>query len=188
MIIDLIEGSFERFRNGDEQVFDELFNGYSQALYGMVYQIIRRKDAAEDIVIETFLKLWENRGRMNDPRHIQNFLFVTARHAAIDYQRNTRKLRVNMSGSMDDIGAIKDKDRVPLYEELNYGLILKRIEREVEALPRRRRQVFRLHWMEGKSVDEIAVAMDISPSTVYNQLGMASKTIRNNLGDMWLEI
>jgi RNA polymerase sigma-70 factor (ECF subfamily) len=70
----------------DESVLRELYDLYGGALYNYVYQIINDKGAAEEIVENTFIKLWTDKNTFYRIQHIRTYLFASTRNACLSYQ------------------------------------------------------------------------------------------------------
>jgi len=67
-----------RFLEGDQAAFDTLYNRYYQAVYNNAYTILKDAPAAEDILQETFISLWQKRSTLRNPENVGGWLFVTA--------------------------------------------------------------------------------------------------------------
>ncbi|MCO5235231.1 MAG: sigma-70 family RNA polymerase sigma factor, partial [Chitinophagaceae bacterium] len=83
----------DSLNNGRQQALDELFAQYYRALVYFAMRIIKNQEEAEDIVIESFSRLWDNRERMESVQNIKGFLYLTTRNACVDYLRAQKKIR-----------------------------------------------------------------------------------------------
>src|SRR6266536_3588836 len=80
----------ERLRKRDPQALGELYDRYGRLTYSLIYRIVRDTGIAEDLVQETFLRVW-NRAQAFDATRgaLGSWLLAVARNRAIDYTRST---------------------------------------------------------------------------------------------------
>jgi RNA polymerase sigma-70 factor (ECF subfamily) len=122
----------------------------------------------DDIVQETYLKLLRAKasGTLRSPR---GFLFVAARHAALDVFRRRRPIACGDTVELDELAALDDGPGVAETVSRNQELSL--LTDAIESLPRRCRQVLKLRKIYGLSHREIAARLSISERTVNVQMG-----------------
>ncbi|MEO8173257.1 MAG: RNA polymerase sigma-70 factor [Sediminibacterium sp.] len=164
---------FLRIAQGDEASFTELFHGYTPKLLAYLVKITRDERLARELVQETLLKIWIKREHLQHVSSPSAYLFRLAGNLATDYFREERARR-------------KLYGRMPVTEEspfMDTGEVIAArevagiIARAVEALPGRQQEVYRLSREQGLSHEEIAARMNISVSTVNNQIGTALKSL-----------
>ena len=63
-------------RNGSEKAYQELYEQWVSRLYGFVFQYLKSKDATDDVVQETFLRIWSNRANLNPDVSFKSYLFT----------------------------------------------------------------------------------------------------------------
>jgi len=193
MIIHLNELSFEKFGVGDEKVYKRVCDLLEVPLYVFVFDYVKRKDAAEDIVAETLFKLWMNRAKMKGPLHIQRFAYFTARNMAIDLLKQAAHEKTGPAGSMGDLGQLEDlidetrTTRELEDAEISFRLAMKEMEALMQQLPPKLRQVFHLRFIDGMNVADIARLSGTAHSTVYNQCRAACEKIRKGLEEKGLK-
>ncbi|MFI2742407.1 RNA polymerase sigma factor [Zhouia sp. PK063] len=84
----------------DPKAFDHLYDMYSQSLYGVIYNIIKDKEEAEDVLQETFVKIWNNLDNYDDSKgRFYTWVVNIARNSAIDKYRSKsfKKTKQNLS-------------------------------------------------------------------------------------------
>lgn len=166
----------------DLSAFDELYHQYHHAVYSNIRKLIREDLAAEDILQEVFLALWECRHKL-DTGKVAGWLFVTSYNKSIKHLK--RKARENTSLIAGE--SIPEPSREePVREDL-YHFRVSLIEDAVNHLPERKRQVFTLCRYEGKSFDEVARIMDISPSSVRDYLKQSNRFIKEYIFSNYTE-
>jgi RNA polymerase sigma-70 factor (ECF subfamily) len=168
-----------RLRTGDADALERLLQRYWAPLVAFVTRVAGAGEA-EDVVQETFCRLWEWRAEWRVEGSVRGLLYRVARNLAVSRRRRD-DAHARAALALGDCGegrpASSAADRTVEQEELRVAL-----DRVVHALPPRRREVFVLRCVHGLSYREIAVIMDTSTQTVANQLSHALATLRRSLG------
>ena len=86
MKIDEIQ-CIKELRNGSYQAFTQIYEAYADRLYSFVLKQLKNRSLTQDIVQDTFLRLWDNRNQLNSFGNLQAFIFTIAKHQVIDYFR-----------------------------------------------------------------------------------------------------
>lgn len=82
----------KKLKAGDKRSFELLYDNYSSALYGVVYRIIRKEDAAVDAMQETFVKIWKKIASFDSQKgRLYTWMLNIARNTAIDKVRKLRR-------------------------------------------------------------------------------------------------
>lgn len=128
-------------RSEKRDAFKSLFDEFHTALYYFAEKITGDKEESKDIVISTFTKLWMRREHFEAIKNIKAFLYITTRHACLDYikyrQRKT-KFQESLVQSLDLFDE-QDIERLRIQTEL-----LCKVHKEIQNLPDRYRKVFQL--------------------------------------------
>mgnify|MGYP006099916425 CR=1 FL=1 len=162
---------------GNEKAFRKLYDLYRNDLYRFSLSMVVLKPYAEEIVQDVFLKLWLNRETLKPDLSIKSYLFTITRNDTISFLKkaaNNKKMREEIFYKSQK--EVYSTERYVREAELE---IIK--EEALELLTPRRRQIFEMSRNEGKSYEEIAIILGISPNTVRNQMSMALETLRNFL-------
>jgi len=167
---------FERIKKSDEKAFETLFHTYYGYLCLYATKIIRDDSAAEEIVQDFFVKLWEKREQLFIETSLKNYLFRSIKNLCINYiQHNKTKLRhaqIVLSGVENNFSDEYN------YSEIDISI---KIEESINSLPEKRKEIFRLSRQEGLKYHEIAKKLNISVKTVETQMSLAIKTLRDKL-------
>lgn len=147
-----------------------MYHQYHQAVYANIWKIVKQHEAAEDILQEVFLALWERRMKL-DAAKIAGWLFVTSFNKSLKYLKRKERRQVPLI-TMDLY------QEEPLNEAL-YTFRLSIVEEAVNHLPERKKEVFRLCRYEGKSYDEVACILGISVSSVKDYLKQSTRFIKD---------
>ncbi|WP_345949735.1 RNA polymerase sigma-70 factor [Mucilaginibacter sp. PAMB04274] len=168
---------FLKLSQGDESAFESIYRHYVKRLGPFVDRMIRCPELAEEVVQDIFVQLWVNRHLLSDVRQPAAYLFNMASNKTLDYIRkiaNNDKLMQKVAGQSSEL--IYDTE-----ERINYNESLKLIEEATAVLPNQRRLIYILSRNEGLSHEQIADKLNISKSTVKNQLVKALKSIKSYL-------
>lgn len=165
-------------KKDDFTAFDVLFHKYAQSLYAFALSITRDTFAAEDITQLVFLKVWENRFRINEFLSFKSFLFSVAYRETISWLRKENSEKRRVDGYAQLVGSLTNETEWSV-EFSSMELIANRL---IEEMPEKRREIFRLSREHGYSNKEIADMLNISVKTVENQMTSALKYLREKLG------
>ncbi|MEP6750644.1 MAG: sigma-70 family RNA polymerase sigma factor [Bacteroidota bacterium] len=167
-------------RQDSAAAFSEIYDRYWSSLYGIAYKRLRSKEAAEEIVQEAFVALWEKRktSRIDSlPAYLSAIIKYSVFHyVAKQKYRDTKLKSIPLSAVVDPIEVIEDR------------ILLQLVELSAKELPAKCRTVFRYSKQYGYSIEEIATHMSISPKTAESHLTKALKFIRLKLGNLYLWI
>lgn len=167
----------ERVHAGDPCALDEILQRYWWPLVSYATRLLSDRDAAEDVVQEAMLRLWERRREWTPTQRLQGFLYRITRNLALNEHE---KKEVRRAWAESPRG--EPPRPVPTPLELTERAELRRLlDRLVDKLPPKRREVFILARYHAHAYREIAEIMDISPQTVANQMSAALDELREAL-------
>jgi RNA polymerase sigma-70 factor (ECF subfamily) len=169
---------FEKTRAGDEKAFEALFRHYYPQLCLYAARVLKNPSAAEEIVQELFVRLWEKREETQIDTSVKNYLFRAVKNHCLNYIKhnqikNEYSQKIQAESRVEDAG-----EDIETQTEL-----FQKIEESIAALPEKRQEIFRLSRQEGLKYREIADKLNISIKTVETQMGLAIKTLREKLSD-----
>lgn len=170
----------EAFTQGEERAFDFFFRSYYAALCLFANSYLHNEEESRDLVQDCFIRLWENHAMMSRQNHIQSFLYTVVRNRCIDLIRR-RKVQV---ARHEKYTYLADKWEGEELNEVKRVETIRLVFEAVERLPARIRQVFRMHYMEGKNYNQIAEELQVSPRTVRNQKLRALVLLKGKLVSM----
>lgn len=163
---------------GDHHSFTEIYKRYSSLLYIYAYKKLQDNESAKDIIQEIYVHLWNSRSNLNIQTTLSGYLYKAVlnrvlnvfRHVAItqEYISSFKEVADNAPAQTDY--RIREKDLKSL------------IEKEINNLPEKMREIFQLRRQEYLSNKEIADRLNISEHTVATQIKRALKTLRGKLG------
>jgi RNA polymerase sigma-70 factor (ECF subfamily) len=166
-----------RIAEGDEHAFRELYFRYDTMLFTFLLKLTRSDTIAEELLQETFLRLWLHRDKLPDikfPRAYIHRIAANLSHRWLQQHLLHRKVLAEQELQQDPI--INDTE-----ENLAWKDISILIARIIAGMPEQRRKIYQLHRDSGLSSGEIAAQMGISASTVRNTIVAAVRYIREQL-------
>ena len=170
----------ERLQRRDAEALGELYDRYGRIVYSLILRVVRDAGTAEDLVQETFLRVW-NRVRAFDPEKgsIGPWLLAVARNRAIDYVRSA-------GGRERNAIEFEETGHPALYTDIEQDLLqsdqTRRVKAAMEKLSNHHRQVIELAYFEGLSQTEMAERLGQPLGTVKTWVRAALKTLREELG------
>lgn len=177
----------ERVRTGDVEAFEAIFRAYKNDLGAFVTSYLRSRAAAEEVIQELFLRLWEHRDEWEITVPLAIYLFRAARNGAISYLRHERvEARFRERVANGESEGFEPRQLPGADESADASDLEDAIMRAVDALPERCREVFRLNRYHHLSYAQVALVMQISVKTVEVQMGRALTALRVRLA-AWRE-
>jgi RNA polymerase sigma-70 factor (ECF subfamily) len=168
----------------DLERFDALYHQYNQAVFANILKLVHQHDAAEDLLQEVFMALWEHRHKLHAEK-VSGWLFVTSYNKSLKYLQRQKKQAVMQLTETTIIENEYPADDAR-FEEV-YNMRLSMIEEAVNLLPERKKKVFMLHRYEGKSPEDVAHILGISVSSVKDYLKQSNRFIRNHIALRYAE-
>lgn len=156
------------------QLYELLFD----SLHRFSYAFVKSNEAAEEIVSDVFIKLWQIRGRLTEIDNLRVYLFTIAKNFSLNYI--TRHFK-NPVISLDEV----DLETVIEVKSLEDGYIsadlVAKIRQTINQLPPQCRIIFQLAKEEGLKYKEVASILNISTLTVRNQVAIAVRKLAETL-------
>lgn len=167
----------QRLSRGDETAFQETFEIYFKVLVLFATKFSLDKETAEDLVQDVFVKLYEQKDRLQFHSSLKAFLYQSVRNKCIDLIRSTKtreKHHVEIKAGTDVEGL--NSEELMLQSELE-----EKIYHSIKQLPDQCQLIFSMNRFEGKKNQEIADELNISKRTVETQISKALKILREDI-------
>ncbi|MCP3933429.1 MAG: RNA polymerase sigma-70 factor [Bacteroidetes bacterium] len=171
-----------KLKNGDVNSFDYLFRKYNKRIYSFSLSYLKKKEEAEDIVQQVFLTLWQSRKNLKEQHDIQSYLYTVTFNAI---KKRFRKL-TREKNHLENYFQLIDKDGSLPDTEAEYNNLIKLLEKLIDLLPSRQKEVFVLNKKEDLTIEEISEKLKISKRTVENHLFRAKAFLKKSLIDQGL--
>ncbi len=169
----------EALRHRDVQVLETLYQRHSRALFSLAYKMLGDRDAAEEVVQETFLKLWQRPESYQAARgRLLSWLLGMVHHRAVDFLRRRRlELRYSTDHRLLEPAASPPDPESELLATLRGEAVI----RALGGLPTPQRLVVELAYVRGMTQVEIADALGEPLGTVKTRLRLAMQKLRSSL-------
>ena len=170
----------DRLKADDETAISAIYKKYWQLLYVSAYNVLKDRQACEDMIQELFIKLWKNRATIEINVSLKAYLYASIRY---EVYRQMRSGAVR-SDIFDDL---PQRLQTPAdYENIEYKELIAQVSSVVGTLPQKCREVYQLSRDECLSHKQIALRLNISTKTVENHLTKALRQLRTSLGSFFL--
>jgi RNA polymerase sigma-70 factor (ECF subfamily) len=156
---------------------EELFKSHYKALCNAANRIVKDRDAAEDIVQDVFIKLWNKKDEISIDSSIKGYLFKAITNASLNYLESNKisKYKIEIDHAHPSVFAMEEEHGMVTQE------LEQRLDHAINSLPPKCRAIFILSRFEEMKYQEIANHLDISVKTVENQMGIALEKIRTSM-------
>ncbi len=159
----------------DESSLQLLYRHFYKALVAFAHQMVGSVGVAEELVQDAFIRLWQRRNEFESQGSLRAYLYHSVRNACISHLRHERVERSRIESFQLDYRLSSDDDDESYREELIRQLLL-----SIDTLPPKQREVFLLS-VKGKSCEEIAAEMNITPESVKKQRQRGIRRLRDTL-------
>lgn len=167
----------EKLQRGDTGAYKELYHIYAQQLYRFVLRTAKSPQLAEDVMHDVFVKVWENRGKLDPNQSFRAWLFTVARNHLLNLiKRSAHETSIVEEMMKHSHPAQNNTQEKLLYDESSHLL-----HEAITQLPEKRKQIFELCHLQGLTYQETADKLGITSSTVNSQMVKARKFIRDYL-------
>lgn len=171
----------DRLKRRDPQALAELYDRYGRLVFALVLRIVRDKGIAEDLVQETFLRVWNRVHSVDSEKgSLGPWLLAIGRNRALDYLRS--------SAGRDRASAVELDETGPsaLFREIEPGILmsdqLRRVKQALEKMAPNYRTVMELAYFEGLSQSEMSAKMGQPLGTIKTWVRTALQSLRDELG------
>ncbi len=166
-----------------QEIFDELFSQYHQAVFGFFLAKTSHRERAEDLLQETFLRLWKNiedlRGESTS--RMRSWIFRVARNLLIDFYRRRDSRRSSRKELERGSQNLKNYSRNGVAEKTHQDDILARLDEEIKSLPEEERTILHMSVMGELSSGEIGEMLEMPAGTVRYKLHQSRQKLKQRL-------
>lgn len=168
----------QQFISGNEEAFEKLYAQYKPVLCKFIQTFINDSMLTDDIVQEVFVAVWLNRKNIDPDKSFSSYLMTSARNKVYDFFKETAKNRQMMEQRWLNFSeAVNDTEEALVSIELD-----ELIDSALKQLSSRKRAIFELAKLKGKSHSEIAEELGISKNTVKNHMVDSLKYLKEVIG------
>ncbi|WP_347065570.1 sigma-70 family RNA polymerase sigma factor [Flavobacterium sp. WV_118_3] len=161
----------------DNKAFTLLYDSYAKNLYGIIYNLLKDREEAEDVLQETFVKIWKNLDTYNESKgRFFTWLLNIARNSAIDRLRSKNFNNNQKNLSSDNFVHILDDNTRTMNKIDTIG-----IQEFVKKLKPKCIQLIDLLFFKGYTQQEVSETLEIPLGTVKTQNRNCINELRNLL-------
>lgn len=170
------EGLLKLLKKQELGAFEEIYLRYWRKLYSAAYKRLMSREAAEEIVQDIFTSLWVKR-HTTEIDVLSSYLVTAVKYKVINHlEREMSRRQYAETQIQASLASDNSTEETILLNELSSAL-----EKEIQKLPPRRKQIFKMSREDHLSIKEVASNLGISEKTAENQLGKALKVLKLNL-------
>ena len=151
-------------------VFKKIYLPYHKKLYRIAYRMVENQPDAEDIVQETYIKLWQKRNDTDEIENTESFAVAVLKNTCLDFLRKMKPEIVDLTALNQKAGFLETE--IEDKEKLEY------VETIVKQLPEQQQQLIRLRHYEDLSVKEIEERTGLKTGNIKVIISRARKTIK----------
>jgi RNA polymerase sigma-70 factor, ECF subfamily len=163
-------------QDGNGQAFATLVERHTERFYRLAYRYLQSKAAAEDVVQDAFVKLWENPAIWQPERNSRftTWFYRVVVNLCLDAQKRKKPVALD-----EEIPLIDDRE--PVDETMMRIQEQKALEKEIAALPERQRTALNLCFDEGLSNQEAAAVMGVKLKALQSLIMRAKTTLKERM-------
>jgi RNA polymerase sigma-70 factor (ECF subfamily) len=169
-----------RIAEGDEKAFTDLFNHYYTLLRPFILKFSKLHEDTEEIIQETFIRVWLNRDNLVEIENFHSWIFTIASRLCLMLIR--KNLNNQKKAIAYDQKQLSNVSETPA-DSFQVAEITRLINKAVNLMPPQRKRIYRMSREEGMKPADIAKSLSLSVHTVKNVLVTALKEIRSYLLD-----
>ena len=165
-------------KEGSREAFTILYNLYADRLYSFALVQTKSKQMAEDVVQDTFLKLWNNRTNLNCYGNVQALVFTMARNLIIDaFRRQVANIDIDAYFNLHEALPSTASPEESLY----FNETKEHLEQAKAKLSNKECKIYEMSREQDMPIKKIAQTLNLSPQTVKNYLTSTLKVFRSQL-------
>lgn len=169
-----------RLQKDETKAFEALFHLYKKRVKGFVHKMLPPHISSDNVVMEVFIKVWLNREKIDPTKTFSSFLFVVAKNQVLDELKAAVNQKLVYSETyLLEKTALHQETNETTEEEMETVL-----QKMLDKLPQRRRQIFNLSRFEGLSYKQIAAKLNITENTVDTQIRKSLQFLRQEYNNI----
>jgi RNA polymerase sigma factor (sigma-70 family) len=169
-----------RLKAGDPAAFEAIYEAYRPRLYGFLVRLSRRRDVAEDLLEETWLRLVTRAATLLDDARLAPWLFAVARNLYVSWLRS-RAVDAARTSDLEPAWPAPERGDSP-FEAVARAELEARVEAALARLPLRDREVLLLVGVEGLTPSEAASVCGLPAATLRARLHRARERLVAAMG------
>ena len=160
------------YLDGKEGAFELLVKRYTRPLYSFVWRLCGNKESSEDIVQDTFLKVWKNIQKFDLDRNFRVWIYAIARNSTYDFLRKKKLIMFSEMDNIEEDSTFEEnlEDKTPLADQLfEEKETAEAINESIKKLPEKYREVVVLRHETGMTFEDISDTLKEPMNTVKSR-------------------
>ena len=167
----------QKLRDGDSAAFEIIYNTYYEQLTGHLLRLLKSTELVKEVLQDTFMALWVHRTRVDENKSIKAYLFKIATNQAYNLFKRAahdEKLKAHLSPTLE--AGYNHVENYLLEKECE-----QRLQKILQQMPAKQRDVYTLCRIEGKSYEEVSRELNISTGTIHTHVKRANRFLKESL-------
>ena len=170
--------NWNAFRGGDRRSFSLIYEKYFNGLYNYGSKFSRNSELVEDCIQDLFVKLWQNRGTINETQSVKNYLYKSLRNTIYSRLNKVENLDIDdESINRLDFNLEISHETFMIENEQSQQMKIK-LEKALDNLTNRQKEAVFLRFFEELTYEEVARLMQITVKALYKIIARALENLR----------
>jgi RNA polymerase sigma-70 factor (ECF subfamily) len=166
-----------RLIEGDSEAFEKIYYAYVERVYYFAIRYLKDSSESEEIVQEVFAKIWESRRNIDPDMSFSGYILTTTKNTIF----NENRKKINHQAYCSYIISYLQKNIHDVENEIIYQDLMELLNKTIEELPEKRREIFKLSRFQGLPYKEISKKLSISEKTIETHMRLALRDIKSVL-------
>jgi len=163
--------------DGESSAIEELYNFYYPRLYHFSKTFLKLEEGIDDILQEVFIKIWQNRKRIKTSSTFNAYIFTITRNLLLNELRS----RLTNQRIKENVGKLSIPIEYSFIEQSEFQDLKEKVDKAINELPYRQKEIFSLSRIDGYSHKEIAEKLNITTKAVEFHISKAIVLLRKKL-------
>lgn len=187
-MLNLTPEQVEKAIKKDQEIIDLIVRKSGSQLYNIIYQLVKNREDAEDVLQDTYIKMLKNIQNFRGDSSIGTWLYRIATNAALEKIRKNRNVKVMQDFNDEEFQEVTIHNAHALDEFSPEKTMLKNefkdvVQKFLQELPEKSRMIFVMRDQEGLSLEEIVEVTGDTEWSVKGRLKRARGFLREKLAD-----
>ncbi len=169
-----------QLKQSSHKAFTSLYEIYAPQLYAYIFSLTESKSITNDIVQETFIKIWAKRKEIKENLSFKSFIFTISKNKLMNEFRRQLKNPVFSDYTLLNISKEMTEEN-QAEKKIDFDEFNRQLQHAKTKISPRQAQIFELNKEEGRSIREISKQLNIKEQVVRNQLSIALRTLRHEM-------
>jgi RNA polymerase sigma-70 factor (family 1) len=169
----------DSFQRGEEKGFTYFFKSLYPALVFYASRFLQDRTTSEDVVSESFKKIWDRHEAFSHPKVIKSWMYTTVRNGSLTRLQNTERIQNYQDQLVRNTEGLSESS---VLDEITKIETIRELHAHIKSLPTECSKIFKKLYIEGKTVREAAEELNLSISTIKNQKARGLGILKKKMG------